>query len=349
MKYDVVISTLNRAEALKASLLLLEAQSAPPSNIIIVDASDDHEAIKAVVEPAINRDRFNYRWVPSTVKNLPYQRNTGIQYVENEIVFMPDDDSMFYQHSAEEILTAYRLDTEGRVGGVSGHHARSAPGEAILAYKRSGLRAFKELIQPYRNKAEAYIAPKPFTTFAREQWKAQGPFPSFIDGKRFVATETMGGYLMTLRTEVAKTLRFNDVLGYGIGYGLHEDMDIGLRIQRDGKLLVAAVEAPIYHNFFPSKRAAGFNYGFCHIANYAYVCCSVMPKSSKAYQQFARYAQYKLMLYRLAATDDFGKDVLRGARVGWESAKELAAATPETLDDVYRSLCDRFIERKKPA
>jgi hypothetical protein len=49
MRYDAVISRLNRPESLKACLSLIEEQTEKPARVIIVDASDSHHEVKADV------------------------------------------------------------------------------------------------------------------------------------------------------------------------------------------------------------------------------------------------------------------------------------------------------------
>jgi dTDP-4-amino-4,6-dideoxygalactose transaminase len=49
MRYDAVISTLNRPESLKACLSLIEEQTEKRARVIIVDASDHHHKVKADV------------------------------------------------------------------------------------------------------------------------------------------------------------------------------------------------------------------------------------------------------------------------------------------------------------
>jgi dTDP-4-amino-4,6-dideoxygalactose transaminase len=49
MRYDAVVSTLNRPDSLKAYLSLIEGQTEKPARVLIVDASDDQHKVKANV------------------------------------------------------------------------------------------------------------------------------------------------------------------------------------------------------------------------------------------------------------------------------------------------------------
>jgi hypothetical protein len=49
MQYDCVIATKNRLNALRMSIPLILKQDVLPARLIVVDASDDHDAVKTEV------------------------------------------------------------------------------------------------------------------------------------------------------------------------------------------------------------------------------------------------------------------------------------------------------------
>jgi GT2 family glycosyltransferase len=346
MRYDAVVCTLNRPESLKACLSLIEAQTEKPARVIIVDASDDHQKVKAEVmqsrDPAIQ-----WAFLQSDTKSLPYQRNLGLERVDSPVVLLPDDDSMLHPHAAAEMLAGYRLDDRCEVGGVSGVASGSAPRQHATRQMAQS-RALKDRIQPLRNKLEDRFVPKPFSSYPRELWGKRS-IPSWLDGQRFAPVETIGGYLLSLRSEVIKEHRFDEALGYGIGYALHEDMEMSLRLQKLGYLLIAAQRASIFHDVHPSKRAGGFNYGFCWIANYLYTCRRNMPETSIAWREhLSNFLRYKLALYRaraLVKRDDYSREVSLGAQAAWGVKGRLISADPQSLPQVYMELCDAYIKR----
>lgn len=344
MRYDVVIATLNRPESLKSCLSLLEKQTEIPRRVIIVDASDDHQAVHDEVMRARDQS-IEWMFIESDVRSSPRQRNLGLAYVDSDIVLLPDDDSMLYPNAAEEMLAAYRLDVRHEVGGVSGVAADRPPtGRQNTQIARS--RQLKERVQPLRNRLEDIFVTKPFNSYPRELWSSR-ELPGWVDGQRFVPVETIGGYLLSLRAEVVKRHPFDEVMGYGIGYALHEDMELSLRLQRSGYLLVAARQAPIFHDVHPSKRAGGFNYGFCWIANYLYACRRDLPEESPAWREhLPRFLAYKLALYRARAQvrrDEYSREVWQGAQAAWQERHELMSADGPELPQIYRDLCDRHI------
>jgi GT2 family glycosyltransferase len=346
MRYDAVISTLNRPKSLKACVTLIEGQTEQPARVIIVDASDDHQRVKDEVMQS--RDQaIEWTFIRSDTKSLPYQRNLGLQYVESPVVLLPDDDSMLHPNAAAEMLAGYRLDDECKIAGVSGVATGAAPLErGTSQIGRS--RVLQERLQPLRNNLEDRFVTKPFNSYPRELWSRRS-IPNWIDGQRFTPVETIGGYLLSLRSDLIKKHRFDEALGYGIGYALHEDMEMSLRLQNLGYLLIAAHHAPIFHDVHPSKRAGGFNYGFCWIANYIYTCRRNMPENSVAWQEHvSNFLRYKLALYRARAVvkrDDYSREVSLGARAAWTERERLTSSSLESLPHVYRQLCDAYIRR----
>jgi GT2 family glycosyltransferase len=293
-------------------------------------------------DPAID-----WVFIKSHVRSLPVQRNNGLEHVQSPVVLLPDDDSMLYPQAAAEMMSAYRLDGRCEVGGVSGMPASVSPlGRGSTQIERS--RALKDRIQPLRNRFEDRFTPKPFSTDPRELWEERS-VPDWVDGERFVMVPTIAGYLLSLRTDLVKKFKFDEALGYGIGYALHEDMEMSLRLQNAGYLLVAARRAPVFHDVHPSKRANGFNYGFCWIANYVYVCRKTMPQDSRSWRHhLTSYLRYKLWLYDVRAfvrRDDYSRDVSSGAKAAWNARDDLMSCDIEGLDETYRRLCDAHIKR----
>jgi GT2 family glycosyltransferase len=346
MHYDVVISTLNRPESLRNCIEMIETQTEKPSRVIIVDASDEHDGVKAYVMKS--RDTaIEWVFMKSDAKSLPHQRNLGLTRVQSPVVLLPDDDSMLHPWAAAKMMSAYQLDDRGQIGGVSGMAASVSPlgrGSSQMKWTR----ALKDGIQPLRNRLEDRFATKPFNSYPRELWR-QRAIPGWVDGKRFILVETIGGYLLSLRADVAKKLKFDEVLGYGIGYALHEDMEMSLRLQKSGYLLVAAHDASIFHNVHPSKRAGGFNYGFCWIANYIYACRKNLPEGSVSWRDdLTHYLRYKLLLYKIrsiALRDDYSRDISLGAKAAWNVRSDLMSSSVADLEQMYRELCDAHIRR----
>ena len=345
MRYDVVIATRNRPNTLRRCLAHLANQSEKPVRVVIVDASDDDATTHGGVFDGLDR-KIEWGIVEADCQNAARQRNLGLASTESDVVFLPDDDSMLYQDAAKNMMEGYRSDVDGRIAGVGGCAASGPPQEFLDRAIRSRA-SLKDRLEPARNLYESRFSPKPFETYAQELWAARGLPDWLCANADFTPVEAIGGYLLSLRRESALEHQFDETLGAGIGYSIHEDMDLCLRLQADGYLLIAAMRAPIFHDRFPGRRAAGYNYGFCWIANYLYVCCKSIPKESPSYRiDLPRFMRHKLRIYRLGALlsrSIYDRDVAAGALDAWAQRSELMDCSSDQLSDTYRRWCTTMI------
>jgi GT2 family glycosyltransferase len=346
MRYDAVIATLNRPESLANCLSMIEKQSEQPARVVIVDAGSDHERLRANVL-AHRNPAIEWIFVGTDQKNSPYQRNLGLRHVTSEVVITPDDDCMLHPDAATEMMAGFRADSTGLVAAIGGVQVGISPLAGGFR-QMQGARAFKDRLDPLRNRVEARLVPKPFNTFPQSLWPHRA-IPAWVDGDRFRLVATSGGGLTAFRSEVVKEHQFDQTLGHGIGYALHEDMEFDLRIQRLGYLIIAAQRASIFHDAHPGKRAGGFNYGFCWIANYLYVCRKNIPQETRSWaRDLPRFLRYKAGLYHaraLVRRDLYSRDVLEGARTAWSARHVLMDADAAQLPAAYDELCNTFIRR----
>ncbi len=119
--YDCVIATRNRLSALRMSIPLILKQDTLPQRLIIVDASEDHEFVRTEVHQLSKRFGYKNTIVSKAdTANSARQRNIGLQFVDAPIVMFPDDDSMWYDKFATNVLKIYGADVRRQVGGVGG-------------------------------------------------------------------------------------------------------------------------------------------------------------------------------------------------------------------------------------
>ena len=344
MNYDCVIATRNRISALRMSVPLIFAQDVLPGRLIIVDASDDHESVKSEVINICKANNFgNLIVVKADAPNLTRQRNIGLRHVVAPIVMFPDDDSMWFRGFATSVLSVYEADIGQAVGGVVGVATLQPPPELQRqTYKPGKAAIIKRAVQPVRNFAEAYLAPKPFELIARSTWiKPIG----VVDNLNVKRMETLGGFRMTFRTNLVKDVGFDETLGYGLGYCLYEDMDMALRFQRRGFAIVSAERAKVFHHVFPTRRASGFNYGFSQIANYTYVCQKSAEGDKIIYGYLERYLLYRIATYALRLYSDYGRDAFLGAWAAWRNRAKLLDVELAELPNAYMALCDEYVRR----
>ena len=136
-RYDVVIATRNRVDALALSLPLILGQRPAPREVIVVDASDDSSRVQEVLQQLDVNVTTPIR-VLRSASGLPLQRNIGLEAVGAPVVFFPDDDALWHPDFARRVLEVYARDTEERVGGVGGMEVEALPRlSAAPMYARS--------------------------------------------------------------------------------------------------------------------------------------------------------------------------------------------------------------------
>lgn len=347
MNYDALIATRNRPNALQMSIPLMLNQDHRPSKLVIVDASDDHNAVRDVIVGAAREAKFeNVVVLRSEKRNSAYQRNLGLSHVESPIVAIPDDDSLWHPGFGAALVSAYAADVAGVVGGVTATPVLNSPlSKSAETYRKNNAARLKSRMQSLRNSLEERFLPEPFNLYAQSLWQDD---PAWMDGVRFSRVETMAGFRMSFRTDVIRSISFDETLGYGAGYSQHEDSDVSLRIQKAGYILAATSDARVFHHVFPGARASGWSYGFCQIANYLYVCAKLFDNKSPMYSALQNYMRYKIFLYSLKRRETFWKDVHRGAKTALSLRGKLFGADRAALADVYMGMCDDHIHAAGP-
>ena len=128
LTWGLCVVTLNRPDALEECVRRALIQTVPPTEIVIVDASDRWEAHAARV-----RELFS---AAATVPALIYlqarkrssavQRNQALEAAAADILFFLDDDSWMAADCAARILETYAADPDGRIVAVAATDASRA-------------------------------------------------------------------------------------------------------------------------------------------------------------------------------------------------------------------------------
>lgn len=341
LDHAIVVATRNRLAMLRCSLPLFLAQDRPATQVIVVDRSDDHDAVRAYCETLAADSAVPLHVEFGKEANLPSQRNQGLARVVEDVVVFPDDDSLWFPDTADRLLGAYEADHDRLYGAVSATEVYTPPGAAADDRPEAQKRLKDHpTVMRMRNRVEAAVVPQPFNVFGSERTRALAPRAA-SNGLSYPLAETIGGYLMSFRTEVVASLLFDEVLGSRIGYATHEDKDLGLRVLASGLLIAAAPEARVFHNVAPGARANGFDYGYFHLLNYMYACTKTFPPASRALRALPRYLRYKVLLYSLRRRDPYAREVHRGAVAALAELPTLTAAPPAELPGTYARICDR--------
>ncbi len=331
MRFAIVIATRNRLAALQLSLPLMLAQGRLPAQLIIVDASDNHEEVRASVETMVagTGAEFGLRVVRSAAGSA-YQRNVGLEYVETPVVFFPDDDALWFPHLAEEIMRIYERDNEEMVGGVGPLESSVPPPgvpDSVRVKSSMELRDRLQLaIGPVLDSLEYRFLPDPLFMEGRAKYEDKR-IPAWMADAGSKPANVFAGFRMSFRTDAIRRTGFDDALGR---YALFEDYDACLGVLKD-RVLVDALKARAFHFRGRGKRVDGIEWGVIQILNRAYVVCKHSPPGSPARRRLLAYSYYKLARYLMQAHTAYGRQRVRGVARALPLVGECLAARQDEL------------------
>lgn len=333
---DIAIITRNRAQVLDLSLPLLLSQSRKPNTIIIVDSSDDPEAVVPIVNKHAASTPIPIRLFRSAA-GTALQRNIALQHVRSEIVMFPDDDSLLLPGALQAIMQIYEADVEETIGGVCGREVQEAP-EAMLSaarksYEMTRLDRIKQKIARQRLLLERRFLSDPIKMHGQSRWHVRS-VPDWLDDHNAVLVEYMTGFRMSFRTNVIQKHGFHEPLGR---YALFEDIDASFSVMAS-HLVVAAREARIFHYKSPEQRDNGRTLGILHILNRAYVICRHTDPHAPARQHLKSFSRSKLAFYAADLRSRFGRERFKGALRAYRCLPQLMRASPAELTATYLQL-----------
>lgn len=343
LDYAIVVATRNRLDALRISVPLFLKQSRPPARLIIVDCSDEHGSVASYMDETAESTEIPIEVIHADTANSAQQRNLGIQRVNEEITMLPDDDSLWFPDTAEKIMKIYENDKCGIIGGVSGISSTNSPVSTAFMPRKDLALNRNPTVQRWRNMTENRIFPQPFDLYGSLRIAELLSTADAASTGHIRTIETIAGYRMSFRTEALLRHNFDPVLGSRVGYALHEDKDVGLRMNKAGLLLAAAPGAMVFHNIHQGKRAGGFEYGFSWIFNYIYICRKVFGDNPPGKRPVERFLNYKSFLYRLRRNNPYYRDVARGASAAMAEFDLLWRTPDDRLAKIYGDICDRVL------
>lgn len=326
MEYDVVIATRNRPDALRLSIPLMLGQSRPPARVVIVDSSDDHDAVREAVEGARGDSGVPVDLLESEAGSS-HQRNVGVALASAPVVMFPDDDSLWRDNVAEAIMRVYERDD--RVAAVCAAETPEPPPDVIkTTYEMTFKDKLKQRLAHTRARVERALAPDPFVLFGREFWSEH---PAWLAEENAVLVEWMTGFRMSFRRDLIERVRFCETLGR---YALFEDVEASYAAWREG-LVVGARDAQVYHHKTPGSRAGAKRLGAAQLLNRAYIIARHADDPKRWEKRVSRYARYKALQYRVGG----GGERLIGAR---RAIAEIPAIMNAPRDDLDRTYSDAY-------
>lgn len=246
LNWALVIATYNRRHILPRCLRLALQQTRPPAEIVVVDASSDWAASRAVImkdlasaptnESTRGQPRIKWSYVKAERRSITSQRNQGVRLATADVLFLIDDDSLMYPDCAAEIMRIYEADSDGAVAGVNAMHVPAPPDrsddpEALHPSVHGTTKRYGPLARMVRNLLRADDLFVPYDgEFPRH------PLPDVFKHSDIGTRELMAGWGMTFRHGICEEEPFEESL---TRYAAGEDSDMGYRASRHGLLLTA--------------------------------------------------------------------------------------------------------------
>ncbi len=346
LRFDVVIATRNRPEALALSIPLILSQSRLPEKLIVIDSSDDHAPVAAAVAKAVAKAAQGFAGqviVEHSEKGLTRQRNAGLRHVTADVVIFPDDDSLMFPGTSEAMMAAYERDPEKRIAGVCSAESPTPPPGVLpeTAYSMTGAQKREQRFAHLRNRIERYWSDlNPFIYMGR-QLMDRAPAFDWLAEDDCVLVEWMTGFRMSFRSEYIKAVGFEPSF---TGYSRSEDVDACFGVAKFGSF-VGARRGKIYHHKFPTRRDTGYAMGVTSITSRAYVVakhvvgCGFTPRQTRTAQAKLRaYSRFKILGLALRAHQRFNRDQLRGALAAWRRLDDLMRVPVAELPERYAAL-----------
>ena len=249
-KPSVIIPTYNRPEELKNCVKSLLEQTVKPYEIIIVN---DGNLKEPPLEKECREAGIRYLYFKKDTPGLTASRNLGIKASTGDIIFFLDDDVILNPDYIEEILSVYKEDATGRVGGVGGAITNPKPIKLIQRLRRIVNIVF--LISGFH---EGKVLASGFST-------NYGTTGSPIRKKTEV--DFLSGGVSAFRREIFDSFSFDT--GFFHKYRIGEDKEFTYRVSRKYKL-ISTPDAKLLHMESPAMRPDDFQRGrmfvlFSHI------------------------------------------------------------------------------------
>jgi glycosyltransferase involved in cell wall biosynthesis len=245
LTWALVIATYRREHILPRCLRLAVAQTRPPVEIIVVDASPNWEKTRDEIMAGLAATHPEIRWVyvAAEKRSSASQRNQGIRLASADLLFLIDDDSLMYPDCAAQILRIYEADEGAAVAGVNAMHVPVPPDqpEDALAQPPSEHGTTKQYGPLARLIRRILRADDLFVPY--DATFPQHVIPEAVRSLPIGTRPLMVGWGMTFRREIAQQEPFEEIMTH---YAAGEDSDMGYRASRHG-LLLTALEARLCH------------------------------------------------------------------------------------------------------
>lgn len=305
MKFNLIICTYERRDAIERLFQSVLQQKLYPDEILIIDASPD-DSTKRFFEEKIYKS-LRYFKVGKENSGLTRQRNFGIAQssLETEVLCFLDDDIVLAPDYFEKLIKTYENYPDAI--GVGGYIIDDILWKKI---SKNYVPRFKDFQHDgfARPLGERNVLRKHLALLSDQP---PGYMPKFShgfstgflppSGKVYPVEFFMGG-VASYKKMVFKKIGFSE---YFEGYGLYEDMDFCLRASRYGQLYLNTA-AKVKHLHDEGGRPNYYKYGRMVIENGYYVWKLKYPKPSFSASFKFWVINFILLVIRFA--NGFNKD-----------------------------------------
>lgn len=264
LSWGLIVITYNRAGFLHECLKHVLSQTRPPSEVVVVDASNNWQETHNTV-----LDHYADHWKdirlvyePAKVRSIPFQRNQALDLSQADVIFSLDDDIYLEPDAASIIMQGYDRDTKEEIAMIGGHFTAAPPsqktdhiGDAGPAKRAGIIDAIKYHLEqsltleshfvPY-GKPVAFIDP-----------------PESVRDLELVASGLLNGGRTTFRRKYGVKSRWSTLLRY---YATHEDSDFSYRMSYFGQIMVAP-NAGFFHADGAEARPDRFKINTIRVRN----------------------------------------------------------------------------------
>jgi len=305
-----------------------------------MDSSDDFKEVQSALANCSRPDLPPIH-LEQCERGSSLQRNLGLAHVQHPVVVFPDDDSILFEDAAEKLLSVYESDTNNSVAAVCGVESSRPPSDFpvnVPAYKMTRKDKILQRFGGKRTVVENALFPDPIRILSRRFFPIH-PVPEHLVAQGVLPVEWMTGFRMSFRTEIIRKVLFDTAFSR---YSLFEDREASLGAWKFGAV-VAAPGSRVFHYRCPERRDDGRRMGATQILNMAYIVAKHSGPRDPARHALRRFARYKLLLYRLSARDDFGRDRFAAAQAAFNEIGPFRDVSPNAVADLYSKCLSRAL------
>ena len=207
---SVLIPTMNRPETLKRTLDTYTQADRVPSQIVVVDQSQDTETAKEIEKIVKSFEGIETVYVYQETPSLTAARNNALKYAKEEIIVCSDDDVDVYK---DTLYNVYRVMSDESVSMIAGLDDKSGGKNGSIGYLL-GTRSFKK------------------RRIGHVTLSMLGRFPDEVKGQ--VDTEWAMGFFFSVKKSLIMkwNLRWDENL---TSYAFSEDLDFSYAYYKNSK------------------------------------------------------------------------------------------------------------------